>query len=159
MIVADNTTHSIWRRLMFISALLGLLIFYFHQLPISHYLGLLSYSLFFIACLTLWKNKKQSLILSLLWLVLILLSLVLEAKGMQLSKEINTAMVAMKLMVASTLLQNIVISIYLFVGFLLLLREPNHFTRLLGVITGIAIAVKIVPAIWFSLGFIADTFL
>lgn len=151
-----SASQSRWRALAFVLALLGLGVLYYQRLPISHVLGLASYSLVFVACLTLCRRKRRALIFTLLWFVLIAVSLLLNAKGFQLSSDVNATMTAMKLMMASTLLQNVVISLYL-LSTLLLLRETSLITRLLGVLATLMLAGKIVPALGFSLGFIAGT--
>ncbi len=79
----------------------------------SH-LSLLTYLLFFTTTLKLCKTKRQWWIFSTLLILVIGATVVLDAVAFSLSKEMPTAIPSMKMMTAATIIQNLVLTIYLF---------------------------------------------
>ncbi|MBS9781244.1 MAG: hypothetical protein KGV56_01995 [Gammaproteobacteria bacterium] len=123
----------------------------------DNWLSLATYLIFFITTLSLCKTTKYRILLSFLLIVVIGATVVLDTVAFSLTKEMPTAMRAMKMMTATTVIQNIVLSIYLFICTLLLWRENHLITRLIGWGICLYFATRLLPATWFTLQLIGSS--
>ncbi|PID65717.1 MAG: hypothetical protein CR975_06030 [Gammaproteobacteria bacterium] len=123
----------------------------------DNWLSLATYLIFFITTLILTKTKRRWLILSGLLILLIGATVVLNAVAFSLSKEMPTAMQSMQMMTAATIIQNLVLTIYLFACSVLLWREKRLIIRVIGWGICLYFAIRLLPATWFTLQLIASS--
>lgn len=146
------------RRIIYAVVMVFIVILQMIQSGNDDWRNLFACALFFLATLTLCKRKRQTRLLSGLLIVIILLTILIDAYAFSLSTEMSTAMLSMKMMTAMTIVQNVVFSLYLLGAVWLVRREKSMLMRLLG--WGIAgyFAVRLLPATWFTLQFVASMF-
>lgn len=142
------------RLVAYVAIVFLLLIQWLMRLSTDSWLGLLAYALFFLATLTLCQSKRRAWVLGALLVIVILATTLVDSYAFTLSTEMPTAMLSMKMMTAVTIIQNGVLSLYLLGTMWLLWREPNKITQLLGYTIAVFIAVRLLPATWFTLQFI-----
>ncbi len=123
----------------------------------DNWLSLITYLIFFITTLRLCKTIKYKILLSFLLIVVIGATMVLDTVAFSLSKEMPTAMRAMKMMTATTVVQNIVLSIYLFISTILLWREKRLIIKAIGWGICLYFAIRLLPATWFTLQLIGSS--
>lgn len=145
---------SKWRLIAYTIVIILMTVQWFMHLTADSWLGLLAYGLFFLATLTLCQSKRRTWVLGVLLVIVILATTLVDSYAFTLSTEMPTAMLSMKMMTAVTIIQNVVLSLYLLGTMWLLWREPNKITQLLGYTIAVFIAVRLLPATWFTLQFI-----
>lgn len=124
------------------------------QLRNNSLLSLSNYILFFLTVLTLTKSKARYGLSGGLLLCVFIATLALDKYASTLTGSMQTAMLAMQLMTAVTMIQNILLGLYLLVCAGLLWREPKLTVRCLGGGIAAYFAVQLLPQAWFTLRFI-----
>ncbi len=119
-------------------------------------IGLLACMLFFLATLTLCSSKRRYQLFSAPLIFFVLATVLLDNYAFSIVGEMQTAMQSMQMMTAATIVQNIVLSLYLLVCTALLWREPRLITRWLGWVIITYLATQLLPATWFSLQFLVS---
>ncbi len=170
----NNQTLSVIRLTVYAVVVILCIMQWLLQQNADSLISLFAYVLFFLATLTRCRSQRRYRIFSRLLIFIVPATVLLDHYAFTIAGEMETAMRSMQIMTAVTMIQNIVLSLYLFgcLPLLLqetllrepllqemllqepLLRERRLITRLLGWGIIVYFAIRLLPATWFTLQFI-----
>lgn len=157
MTETDSSRSSQKRGIAFAVALALLAVKEGLNLPLHSSPALLAYALFFVACLMLTRTAKGFWRGTVLFTLLMAATLAADAWALKLAAQLPQAMLSMQVMMLVTVVQNVLISCYLLLAVgLLIKRESVWMVKLLGLAVAGVIAVRILPATFFTLAFLGQ---